>query len=70
MSLALRCDICGKFYKPYGRNANNGDDINYITILYKNYINNYIVTREEFDCCPECIKSIIQHIECRKDDFK
>ena len=47
MALARKCDICGKLYEPYNEKPKSENHFSYGKI----------------DCCPDCMESILQHIE-------
>ena len=61
MAIAKKCDICGKLYERYNERENqnkpNGFRLMSIDENKKYYA--YKVT----DCCPDCMESILQHIE-------
>lgn len=58
MALAKKCDICGEFYDDYdGINGISLDRIDGKDIVLKS---------DTKDCCPECIKSILTHINTLK----
>ena len=71
MSVAMKCDICGKYYESY--NIAN-------TVLGAKTIHNGFVfvsvdnKREYFqgnimDCCPNCLENIKKHIESLKNNL-
>ena len=61
MAIANECDICGKLYRPYNekKNAENPNAIQFVSIDTCRKYFSYGIT----DCCPECMDSILQHIE-------
>lgn len=63
MAQAMKCDICGKLYEPYG--TDKDEDIpNALTLnqrmLYVSGGNKY--TLKTYDCCPECMNDIRTYI--------
>lgn len=65
MAIAKKCDVCGVLYEPYNKRK-NPDKTNGIMFLNidddQDYFMNYTM-----DCCPECMKSIKEHIEFLKN---
>ena len=61
MALAKKCDICGRFYESYNekKNAENPNAIQFISIDTCRKYFSYGIT----DCCPDCMESILQHVE-------
>ena len=63
MAEAKKCDICGKLYEEYlvdifGENVNGIKFSSHrATLLSRNY-----------DCCPECLNSIANHIKSLRSD--
>lgn len=69
MSLAKKCDICGRLYETYGskQNEKNPSGIMLLNIDHQRdyYINSVI------DCCPICMTSIMTLMEnLKKGDEK
>lgn len=62
MSLAKKCDICGKFYEYYESPYMGFRSINGISFINIDHTQVYS-TKVTRDCCPECMDSIKQHIE-------
>lgn len=64
MSIARKCDLCGKLYELY-----NIGNIFSLSNGFK-FINKDedggITNHKSIDCCPECLKSIQDHIESLK----
>lgn len=62
MSLAKKCDICGKFYEHYETEV---EDVNVNAIIFvkTNEECNWGTRRDAMDCCPDCLKSIIHYID-------
>ena len=66
MALAMKCDICGRYYHPY----------NYITPHYPNTLalttrddkGNNMLTGKIYDLCPDCLLAIAMCIEDLKRD--
>lgn len=61
MSLAKKCDICGKLYEYYG--GDNGYSIERIGSHGRNLDTAYTA-----DLCPECMEALKNFIESRKHD--
>ena len=61
MAIAKKCDICGKLYERYNeledQNKPNGFEL--ISIDPEGKFYGY----GDIDCCPDCMESILQHIE-------
>ena len=61
MAAAKKCDICGKLYEEYNvkQSKNNFNGFMLLNIDCKgDYSDGPAV-----DCCPECMKSILEHID-------
>lgn len=61
MAMAKKCDICGKFYETYNikHNENKTSGLMFLNVdEYRKYFSNTVI-----DCCPECMKSIKNHID-------
>lgn len=65
MAFAKKCDICGKLYEVYNMKQNS-EKTNGIMFLNIDETRSYYSHRA-IDCCPECMKSIKDHIEELKD---
>ena len=64
MALAKKCDICGKLYEVYnfGKSSNKPNGFMLLNIdSTMNYFKGPVR-----DCCPECMNSIMKHIESLK----
>ena len=61
MAIAKKCDICGKLYERYNeeRNDKRPNGFKLISINPKGEFYGY----GAIDCCPDCMESILQHIE-------
>ena len=65
MSMAKKCDICGKLYENYNFRCNK-EKVNGFRFL--NIIGeSHYYEHEIVDCCPECIDAIKKAIEVRKN---
>lgn len=53
MSLARKCDRCGKFYETYAGQDANDFGFNRITLKDVDNANHYWI-REHFDLCQKC----------------
>lgn len=69
MSIAKKCDICGKLYDPYSIpiNSDDGDlDVNGLAIVHINEEGEYGAPDEACDCCEDCLRQILDlmdHLE-------
>lgn len=61
MSLARKCDLCGKFHDIYNVKQSQTSH-NAIRFMNIDKRDKYFET-EPIDCCPECMHSIKLHIE-------
>ena len=61
MAIAKKCDICGKLYERYNEleDQNKPNRFRLIALMRTKKYYVYKVT----DCCPDCMESILQHIE-------
>lgn len=65
MSIARKCDMCGKLYEEYNQkhDEKNPNGIMLLNIVENgNYYGN-----SKIDCCPECMTSILKTIENLKE---
>ena len=65
MALAKKCDICGKYYEVSGDNYNKS--ANAIQIRSRNLTNTQYWELDTYDCCPQCINSIVNLIDNLKN---
>lgn len=67
MALAKKCDVCGKLYEHYGKRDTdpNGIMIVHINERHTDYCK--IKPDALLDCCPECLNSILEHINKLKN---
>ena len=61
MAIAKKCDICGKLYEGYNFKQ-SAKDFNGFMLLNIDYKSDYF-HGPAVDCCPECMKSILEHID-------
>ena len=61
MSLAKKCDICGKLYEQYGIKAGSGR-ANGLDLIYIDEKGCRAYGGETMDCCPDCIEAIIDYL--------
>lgn len=61
MSLAKKCDICGKYYEDYSMVFKN-EKINAFVFVETDEECRYNCSKDATDCCPECLSSITHHI--------
>lgn len=63
MSLAKKCDICGKLYEPYTTEC-DFRGVNGIVLVSIDEEGEYGTPPDTAtDCCPECMKAIMQFID-------
>lgn len=63
MSLAKKCDICGKLYEPYTTEC-DFRGVNGIVLVFIDEEGEYGTPPDTAtDCCPECMKAIMQFID-------
>lgn len=69
MSIAYKCDLCGKIYDPYCIVSTTGS-YNGLSLIHRIHnvdspddISNPIT----FDCCPECMQAIGEVVAYRKE---
>lgn len=65
MAIANKCDICGRLYEFYETRVPKVGEVNSFRYMYTTP-NREMIGREYIDCCPKCMKSIIEHIESLK----
>lgn len=66
MAIAKKCDICGSFYENYNMKDSEEKPNGFMLInlgLQRQYI-----PHNAKDCCPNCMKSILAHIETLKGE--
>lgn len=64
MSIAKKCDICGKLYESYNtkNDAKNTNGLRFLNIdKNMSYFEHDLI-----DCCPTCMDSLRKHIEYLK----
>lgn len=61
MAIAKKCDICGKLYEQYNtkRDKKNTNGFMFLNLFYDD---NSYCEYDPYDCCPECMTSIRNHI--------
>ena len=63
MSLAKKCDICGKLYEPYTTEC-DFRGVNGIVLVFIDEEGEYGTPPDTAtDCCPECMKAIMHFID-------
>ena len=63
MSLAKKCDICGKLYEPYTTEC-DFRGVNGIVLVFIDEEGEYGTPPDTAtDCCPECMKAIMYFID-------
>lgn len=67
MSLAKKCDICGKLYEHYTTEY-DFRSVNGLIIVFVEEDGEYGTPPDTAtDCCPECMKAIIHYIDGLKN---
>lgn len=61
MSLAKKCDICGKLYEDYTIN-NENKAVNAFVLVCTYEDDRWSNSDDATDCCPNCMRSILRHI--------
>lgn len=61
MAIAKKCDICGKLYEEYNVRQSK-DNFNGFMLLNIDRNEDYF-HGQPYDCCPECMNSIMEHIK-------
>ena len=61
MAIAKKCDICGKLYEEYNFEQSM-ENSNGFMLLNIDRNGDYF-RGPACDCCPECMKSILEHID-------
>lgn len=62
MAKAYKCDVCGKMYESYNikHDKNNTNGLMFVNIDPKD---NRHFTNDRLDLCPDCMSSIIRHLD-------
>lgn len=69
MSIARKCDICGKLYESYNDAGMKGDrhnGIRFVTTYNDGSVRGGFIQ----DCCPECMKTIEDFVDSLKKEKK
>ena len=61
MSLAKKCNVCGKYYENYSMEFEN-DEINAFVFVETDEVCRYDCIKDAVDCCPQCMSSIVRYI--------
>lgn len=61
MSLAKKCDVCGKLYEDYEIKV-EGEEVNALVLVCTDEEDRWSNSKEANDCCPRCMRSILRHI--------
>lgn len=64
MSIAKKCDVCGKYYESYNT-KNKADEPNGIMFVNIDEQQKYYA-HKPIDTCPSCIESIRSHLDTIK----
>lgn len=70
--LAIKCDLCGKFYDQYNTKQSQTSH-NSLRFVSVNRINRTCFESDIIDCCPECMKTIkkcYSELCARREDDK
>ena len=62
MSLAKKCDICGKLYEDYVIKV-KGKEVNSFVLVCTDEVDRWSNIESANDCCPKCMRSILRHIK-------
>lgn len=62
MSLAKKCDVCGKFYEDYII-INENKEVNAFVLVCTEEDDRWSNSDDATDCCPKCMRSILRHIK-------
>lgn len=64
MSLARKCDICGRFYENYGKSnmGNLFNEPNSIKLIFEGYGGTSEMITNRYDCCTACMGEITRVI--------
>lgn len=57
MTLAKKCDRCGKLYEPKDINV-HGAIVNGLGLIIRGARNDNVINQRLFDLCPECLVSL------------
>lgn len=63
MSVAKKCDCCGKLYEAYNHECQCADQPNGLQFLNIRLDGENAYDHNFIDCCPDCMTSIQQHIK-------
>lgn len=63
MSIAKKCDICGKLYEPYKVKIDDREVNSFVFVNNVDEEGFYVVPDKAYDCCPECIKRIANYVD-------
>ena len=66
MAIAKKCDFCGSLYEQYNI-RNDSSKTNGISLLNIDAQQKYFI-HGPYDCCPNCMESIKNHIESLKKE--
>lgn len=66
MSIAKKCDVCGKLYEPYNTSYTEGNP-NGIMFLNIDNTQKYF-SHKAIDCCPNCMSRLQAYIEYIKEN--
>ena len=65
MSKAMKCDVCKKYYDRY--NYNSSDKKQNGCILMRRDLHDNLWNQEIYDCCPDCMESLIQFLNDKNE---
>lgn len=60
MSLAKKCDLCGKLYEPYNEKRDKMHPNGYALMSIDTNMKYF--QYKQTDCCPDCMEAILQTI--------
>lgn len=61
MSLAKKCDICGRLYEAYNVKCDSENVNGYVLLNIDTNLKYF--AHKTVDCCPKCMDSIKAHIK-------
>lgn len=65
MSLAKKCDVCGKLYEDYViiNEISEYKEVNAFALVCTDEDDRWSNSDDATDCCPSCMRSILRHIK-------
>lgn len=66
MSKAMKCDVCKKYYDRYNE---SGKKQNGLILMRRDSADN-LRNEKIYDCCPDCMESLIHFLSDKNPDMK